>query len=144
MHRQLHTSSQVWNWHGPERRQLLATEVSRDFIPPCPRGFLPRRRQLLDQPPIQVRNPSHQLMEPYAANDVPVGPACARGPISQATTQAKPAEIEARRPKIAAENRIIVSQKAWDGLRSILRIFLEFTSGKRTQLPFARQRLHRF
>src|ERR1700732_1023999 len=50
-----------WNWHGPESRQFLATEVSRDFIPPCPGGFLPHRRQLLDQPPKPMRNPSHQL-----------------------------------------------------------------------------------
>jgi hypothetical protein len=45
-------------------------------------------------------------MEPYAANDVPVGAAYACGLISQATTQAKPAEIEAPRSKIAAENRM--------------------------------------
>jgi hypothetical protein len=83
-------------------------------------------------------------MEPCAANDVPVGAAYACGLISQATTQAKPAEIEARAPKIAAENRNTVGQKAWYGLRSTLRIFPEFTSGERTQLPLARQRLHRF
>src|SRR6202030_772249 len=52
---------QPWNWHGPDQRQFLATEVSRDFIPPCPEQISPARRQLLDQPSKAMRNPSHQL-----------------------------------------------------------------------------------
>jgi len=30
------------NWHRPERCQFLATEVSRDFVPPCPRADFSR------------------------------------------------------------------------------------------------------
>jgi len=37
-------------------------------------GFLPLRRQLLDQPSRQMRNPSHQLNEDAGANDVPPRP----------------------------------------------------------------------
>src|SRR5438445_2344541 len=39
--------SQRWNWHRPERCQFLATEVSRDFIPPCPVRISPAQAAAL-------------------------------------------------------------------------------------------------
>ena len=36
-----------WNWHGPERCQFLATEVSRDFGPPCPARISPAQAAAL-------------------------------------------------------------------------------------------------
>jgi len=39
--------SQPWNWHRPERCQFLATEVSRDFIPPCPVQISPAQAAAL-------------------------------------------------------------------------------------------------
>jgi hypothetical protein len=31
----------LWNWQRPDQCQFLATEVSRDFIPPCPAQISP-------------------------------------------------------------------------------------------------------
>jgi hypothetical protein len=44
----LHAKLQgTWNWHEPERCQFLATEVSRDFIPPCPARISPAQAAAL-------------------------------------------------------------------------------------------------
>jgi hypothetical protein len=54
--------------------QFLATEVSRDFIPPCPVRISPAQAAALG-PAIAMRamrNPSHQLNTKEKANHVPV------------------------------------------------------------------------
>src|SRR6202049_2675657 len=53
--------SKLRNWHRPERCQFLATEVSRDFIPPCPVQISPAQAAVLGPAIKPVRNPSHQL-----------------------------------------------------------------------------------
>src|SRR6202048_5372837 len=45
--------SKLRNWHRPERCQFLATEVSRDFIPPCPVRISPAQAAALG-PAIKV------------------------------------------------------------------------------------------
>ena len=77
VHRQLHSRSQPWNWHRPKRCQFLATEVSRDFIPPCPVQISPAQAAALGpaivamQTSRAMRNPSHQLNRQTGANHVP-------------------------------------------------------------------------
>src|SRR6202047_331740 len=53
--------SKLRNWHRPERCQFLATEVSRDFIPPCPVQISPAQAAVLGPAIKPVRNHSHQL-----------------------------------------------------------------------------------
>jgi hypothetical protein len=59
------------NWHRPEQCQFLATEVSRDFIPPCPVRISPAQAAALGPAIGRMRNPSSQLNDDARAKDMP-------------------------------------------------------------------------
>jgi hypothetical protein len=65
-------TAQRWNWHRPDQRHFPATEVFRDFIPPCPSADFScpggsSRTSHLEE----MRNPSHQLNDKLGAKDMP-------------------------------------------------------------------------